>query len=157
MVDLLRRIELLDDAAVHHRDAVGERQRLDLVVGDVDHGRAELLVQLLELDAQLGAELGVEVGERLVEEEDVDVAHQRPADGDALALAAGQLGGRALQERLDLQELGGALDARGDLVACGTPRDLQAEGQVALRPSCADRAHRTGTPCRCRGPSAPPR
>ena len=91
VVDLLRRGELLDDAAVHHRDAVGERQRLDLVVGDVDHGVAELLVQPLDLDPQLGAELGVEVGQRLVEEEHIDVAHQRPADRDALALAAGEL------------------------------------------------------------------
>ncbi len=76
---------------MHDRDAVGKRQRLDLVVGDVDHGRAELHVQLLQLDAELGAELGVEVGERLVEQEDVDVADQRAADGDALALAAGEL------------------------------------------------------------------
>ena len=82
---------------MHDRDAVGERQRLDLVVGDVDHGVGEPLVEPLDLDAQLGAQLGVEVGERLVEEEDVDVAHQRPADRDALALAAGQLGRLALR------------------------------------------------------------
>ena len=48
-------------------------------------------MQPLDLDAQLGAQLGVEVGQRLVEQEHVDVAHQRAADRDALALAAGQL------------------------------------------------------------------
>ena len=105
VVDGLGVGELLDDAAAHDRDAVGEGQRLDLVVGDVDHGVLELLVQALDLDAELGAELGVEVGQRLVEEEDVDVAHQRPADRDALALAAGEGGGLALEQRLDLQDL----------------------------------------------------
>ena len=91
LVDLAGRRQLLDDAAMHDGDAVGQGQRLDLVVGDVDHGRREGLVQLLQFDAQLGAKLGVEVGERLVEQEDVDLADQRPADGDALALAAGEL------------------------------------------------------------------
>jgi hypothetical protein len=76
---------------LHDRDAVGQRHRLDLVVRDVDHRVLELLVQPLDLDAQFGAQLGVEVGQRLVEQEHIDVAHQRPADRDALALAAGQL------------------------------------------------------------------
>ncbi len=62
-------------------------------------------MQPLDLDAQFRAQLGVEVGQRLVEEEHVDVAHQRPADGDALALAAGKLRGLALEQRPDLQDL----------------------------------------------------
>ncbi len=40
---------LLDAAGIHHRDAVGERQRLALVVGDEDEGAAELLVQAAQL------------------------------------------------------------------------------------------------------------
>ena len=118
-------------AALHHRDPVGQRQRLDLIVGDVDHRVAELLVQLLDLDPQFVAQLGVEVGQRLVEQEHVDVAHQRAADGDALALAAGELGGLALQQRIELQELGRLGDAACDLVL----RDLgdpEAEGEVHL-------------------------
>ena len=109
--------ELLDDAALHHGDAVGQRQRLDLVMRDIDHGVAELLVELLDLDPQLVAQLGVEVGKRLVEQEDVDIAHQRPADGDALALAAGKLGRAGdCRSRLELQQsCGRAFDARGDL------------------------------------------
>ena len=61
-------------------------------------------MQPLDLDAQFGAQLGVEVGQRLVEQEHVDVAHQRAADGDALALAAGKRRRLALQQRLDLQD-----------------------------------------------------
>ena len=123
VVDVVRRVELLDHAGVHDGDAVGERQRLDLVVRDVDHRRlAEPLMQALQLDAQLGAKLGVEVRQRLVEEEDVDVAHQRAADRDALALAAGKLRRPALQQRLDLQQLGGELDALRDLLASARAR-----------------------------------
>ena len=46
VVEIERRADLLDHAGAQHDDAVGERHRLDLVVGDEDHGRAELPVQL---------------------------------------------------------------------------------------------------------------
>ena len=73
-------------------------------------------MQPLDLDAQFRAQLGVEVGQRLVEQEHVDVAHQRTADGDALPLAAGELRGFSVEQRLDLQDFGGARDAPLDLV-----------------------------------------
>ena len=57
-------------------------------MGDVDDRVAERLVQLGDLDAGLDAQLGIEIGERLVEQEDVRIAHDGAADGDALALAA---------------------------------------------------------------------
>src|SRR5215831_12386367 len=38
LVDLLRRADLLNAAVGHDDDAVGERERLTLVVGDVDRG-----------------------------------------------------------------------------------------------------------------------
>src|SRR3546814_16007011 len=41
------------------------------------------------------AQLGIERGERLVEQEQLRRHHQRAGDGDALALAAGELGDRA--------------------------------------------------------------
>ena len=47
-------------------------------------------MKTLDLDAELDTKLGIEVRKRLVEEEDVDVAHQRAPDGDALTLTARQ-------------------------------------------------------------------
>ena len=70
VVELERRADLLDHAGAQHDDAVGKRHRLDLVVRDEDHRRAEPAVQLVDLHPHLHAELGVEIGERLVEEED---------------------------------------------------------------------------------------
>ncbi len=65
-VELGGRAELQDVAGVHHGDAVRHGHRLDLVVGDVDEGRAEALVQLGELGAHVDAQLRVEVRQRLV-------------------------------------------------------------------------------------------
>ena len=124
-----RGVGLLDAAGAEDDDAVGERHRLDLVVGDVDHRGAEAGVQARELGAHGDAELGVEVGEGLVEEEGDGVADDGAADGGALALAAGELAGAAVEELVDLEQAGGVGDALGDLGA-GEAGVLEAEGEV---------------------------
>ena len=107
LVELERRAELLDVAGVQHDDAVGHGHGFDLVVGDVDHGGLELLVQFGDLEPHVDAQRGVEVGQRLVEQEGLGLAHDGAADGDALALAAGE-GARAAVEIVGEVE-----DARG--------------------------------------------
>ena len=87
-VEIVGGADLLDPAVAQRHDAVGERHRLGLVVGDVEAGGVEGHVQALDLGAHLDAQLGVEVGERLVEEEQLGLAGDGAADGDALALAA---------------------------------------------------------------------
>ena len=69
VVERLRRVDLLQPPVAHDRDAVAHRHRLDLVVRDVEHRRAQLLVQPRDVGAHLDAQLGVEVGERLVHQE----------------------------------------------------------------------------------------
>ena len=85
-------------------------------MGDVDGGRADLLLQLLDLAARLHAQLGVEVGERLVHQEHLRVAHERAAERDALLLAAGELARLAVQQRLELDRRRRAAHPRVDLV-----------------------------------------
>ena len=51
------RAELHDAAFVHDRDLVGEGGRFQLIVGYIDHGDIELLMDLLELAAQLPFQL----------------------------------------------------------------------------------------------------
>ncbi len=75
---------------MHDHDPVGERHRLDLVMRHVEHVLLDALAHQRELGPHLTAQLGVKVGQRLVEEEDGGVAHQRPPHGDALALTAGE-------------------------------------------------------------------
>jgi hypothetical protein len=129
VVKLHRGAELFDATLVQDDDAVGHGHRLDLVVGDVDHRRVEVALQGAEFDAHLASEGGVEVGERLVEEEDLGVAHDAAADGDTLALAAGKLAGFEGELLGQLQDVGGAADLLLDL-CLGQAGDAQGKGDV---------------------------
>ncbi len=97
-IEFERRSDLLDAPLVQHHDAVGERHRLYLIVGDVDHRRPRVGVQRGEFEPGLRPQRRIEVRQRLVEQEHLRIAHQRPADGDALALAAGELLRLALEQ-----------------------------------------------------------
>ena len=129
VVDFERGVDLLDDAflesgggvehGVHHDDAGAHGHGFDLVVGDVDHGGLETAVQLDDLGAHLDAHLGVEVGERFVEEKDLGLAHDGAADGDALALAAGERLGGAVEELAETEDFGGGEHAALDFVFGG--------------------------------------
>ena len=64
---------------LQQHDAVGERHRLFLVVGDEDEGLVELAVQAVELAAHVEAQQRIEVGERLVHQEDRRLPHEGAA------------------------------------------------------------------------------
>ena len=66
----MRAADLDDLALVEDGDAVGERQRLLLVVGDEDGGDADLALDLLQLDLHLLAQALVERAQRLVEQQE---------------------------------------------------------------------------------------
>ena len=105
VVDLLGVGDLLDPAVVHDRDPVRHRQRLLLVVGDVDEGDPDLALDLLQLDLQALAELQVERAERLVEQQHLRQVDQRPRQRHPLLLAAGELGGAAVRLRREADPL----------------------------------------------------
>ncbi len=131
LVELDRRAELLDYAGVEYQQPVAEGHGLDLVMGDVDAGDAEILLQFLDLKAHLHAQLGVQVGERFVEQEHARLAHDGPAHGDPLALTAGELARFARQVLGELKQGGGLLNLRLDL-GLGYAADLQAVGHVVV-------------------------
>ena len=60
-------------------------------------------MQLAQLRAHRNTQLGVQVGQRLVKQKQLGLAHDGPADGHTLALAAGELRGLALQQILQAQ------------------------------------------------------
>ena len=117
---------------MHDGDARGERHRLDLVVRDVDRRLAYTLVQLLDLGAHVDAQLRVEIGQRLVEQEQLRIAHQRTPHRHALALAARKLTGLAVEEQLDLQQRRDPLHRRV-LLGLWHAAALHAEGDVLAR------------------------
>ena len=127
LVDVGRMAELLDAAGVHHRDGVGHRHGLLLVVRDVHERRAHLGLDALELDLHLPAQLEVERAERLVEQQDTGPVDERPGHGDALLLATGQLRGLAAGHRPELDEVEHVLDGLLDVLDLAAP---EAEGDV---------------------------
>jgi hypothetical protein len=72
---------------------VGHGHGLDLVMGDIDHGQPEPLLQVADLDAHLRAQLGVEIGQRLVHQADRALRDDGARQRHALLLAAGKLVG----------------------------------------------------------------
>ena len=66
-------------------------------MGDHDDGLAQLAHRVAQEAQHLGARAGVEVAGRLVAEDDLGPGGQRAGDGDALLLAAGELGGPVLE------------------------------------------------------------
>ncbi len=86
-------------------------------------------MQAFDLDAHLGAQLGIEVRERFVEEERSGVANHRPSDGDALALAAREGRGPALQEVRETERFCCLFDAL-PLLALRELRAVETEGDV---------------------------
>ncbi len=104
LVDLLRRTDLLQAALVEHDHAVGELERLLLVVRHEHRGDVDLLVQLAQPAAQFLAHLGVERAERLVEQEDARLDGERARERHALALPARKLRRIAMAEGPELHQ-----------------------------------------------------
>ena len=93
-------------------------------------------MQLLDLRAHLHAQLGVEVRERLVEQEHLRIAHDGAAHGDALALAAGELARIALEQGVEAEDLGRALDAGCRSPPCGALRSLSEKPMFSATVMC---------------------
>ena len=108
-------------APVQDGDPVGDGHRLLLVVGDVNRGDAQSLLDSPDLLAHAHPELCVEVGEGLVHEEDLGRDDQRPGQGDPLLLPPAELAGGPVLQAFEL-------DAFDDLGRSGRPsprrRDL---------------------------------
>ena len=153
LVDLARLAQLHDLARPHDRDVRRQRQRLDLVVRDVDRGDAQLALQALELEAQRLAQLGVQVGQRLVEQQQRRLDDERAGQGQPLLLTAGELGRLPVGVLQQLHRLEHALHPLVDLALARAAADAGAPAagrRRCRRRSCAARSRRTGRPCRGR-------
>ena len=91
LVELARAGDLLDPAAVHDDDLVGDLHRLLLVVRDDHRRRVRLVVEPPQPGAQLGAHPRVERAERLVEQQHRRVDRERAGEAHPLPLAAREL------------------------------------------------------------------
>ena len=135
----------------HDDDLIGKGQRFHLIVRHVDQRELQLLVNLLELAAQLPLQVRINDGERLIEQDGRHVlAHQAAAQRDLLLGIRRQARGAALECVLQLKDLGDFLHAllhfgfrrlaiaqrEGEVVEHGhrvvDDRELEHLGDVAL-------------------------
>mmetsp|Transcript_28726 Transcript_28726/g.54376 ORF Transcript_28726/g.54376 Transcript_28726/m.54376 type:complete len:348 (+) Transcript_28726:2360-3403(+) len=129
VIDLLRGAKLLHIAAIHHRNPRRQGHCLDLVMGDINDGGAQLLVQLLDLCTHVHAQFSIKVRQRLIKQKHIRIAHQRPAHSHPLTLPAGQSTGLAVQQRFDLQKLRDILH-RPVPLGLGRAMHLKTKGDV---------------------------
>ena len=131
LVHVPRRADLLDVPLAHDDDLVGDLHRLLLVVRDDHRRRVRLVVEAAEPFAELGPHLRVQRPEGLVEEKHGRIDRERTGQPHPLPLPAGELGGIALRETLELDELQELVDPLLDL-GLGPLPDLQAERHVVV-------------------------
>ena len=131
-IDLARARHLLDAAAIHHRDAVGEDQGLLLIVGDEERGDGEPLLQAPHLELHRLAQLAIERAKGLVEEEEARIEHDRARERHALLLTARELARQPRLEPGEADELERLLHPPLDL-AVREPAHLKGKGDVLAR------------------------
>ena len=122
LIDFARRSDLVDPAVVEDRDAVGHAHRLLLIVRDIEHGHAEALLDLLDLDLHLKAQILVERAQRLVHQHDRRVEDDRARERDALLLAARELMRMAVAEAAEPHQLERPPHPLGDRAVRPAPR-----------------------------------
>ena len=137
-------------AAVELEDPAGDVVEEVAVVGDGDD-RARVLLQM---PFEPGDRLGVEVVGGLVEQQQVGLLQQQPAEGDAAPLAAGEGGDVGVARRQ-------AQRVHGDLELCGrAPRRWRRRcgpaASPAARAACSSASSSIGSPnCAVRSPRNP--
>ena len=82
---------MLYTAFAHEHNAVGQGHGLDLVMGDINHGLAQVLVQAFDFAAHLITQLGIQVRQWFIEKVEPCIAHHRTANRHALQLSTRQL------------------------------------------------------------------
>ena len=105
-VQLVRAGHLHDLAQIHDRHIVGDIAHDGQVVADEHIGQVHALLQLHQQGDDLRLNGHIQRGDHLVADDEVGLQCQRPGDGDALPLAAGELVGIAEAEiRVDANQL----------------------------------------------------
>ena len=105
---------LNDAARVDHDNSIGDAHRFDLIMRHINQRHVEFLDEPLQLHTRLRPKLGVQIGERLIEEQQLQVAGEGAGDGHALLFAAGEMAWKSAHQafNIDPRDLGHSIDMR---------------------------------------------
>ena len=115
LIKVVRCCDLLQHAVVHHRNPIRHRRRFGLVMRDQDRGHGAELLQPLDFRPQVDLLVTIQMRQRLVEEDELRIAHQRPADRCPLLSAARQHFDVPVGERVQRKQIEHLVDASLDL------------------------------------------
>ena len=79
---------MLHPPGAQHHNLVGKGHRLDLIVGDVDHGRPNFLVKPGDFDPHVHPQFRIKVGERFIKQKHLRPPHNRATNRNSLTLPA---------------------------------------------------------------------
>jgi len=128
-INFLRGADLRNDALIHNDDLIRQGHGLRLIVGDINGGDADLLLDAADLSTHGNTQLGIQVGEGFIKEQDTGLHHQSTGQGHTLLLAAGKLVGHAAFHAGELHQIEDAHDFFTDLLL-GEVAQLKAIGNI---------------------------
>ena len=131
LVHNVRGSHLLYGTEVEDHDPVGHGEGFALVMGNVDDGDAEPVVEVLQLDLHLLPELEVQGAKGLVQEQNVGFIDKGPGQSNALLLTTTELAGTPLFEARQPYQFQGGLHPWLDLPLLHLSH-LEREGDVLL-------------------------
>ena len=141
LIQLIAAGQLHNLPQIHHSHIVGDVPDHRQIMADEDISQAQLLLNLHHQPHNLGLDGHIQGGHDLVADDERGIHGQGAGNGDALALAAGELMGIAVGEGgvqpHQLQHLGGALQlfrlASGDLVDLRPLHDDLMDGHPGIQ------------------------
>ena len=111
LVDGLRTRRLLDLALVHDSNAVGDRECLLLIMGNIDRRDANLFLYRADRGTHLHAQLCIEIGKRFIHEQYARMDDDGAGKCNALLLTARETFGKAILIVRDLYHVEDFIDA----------------------------------------------
>ena len=87
----MRCTDLQNQPLVHYRDAIRNRKRFLLVMGNINESNTNFVMNRIQLDKHVLAQFGVQRGKGFVQEKDARFVYQGPGNRHPLFLAAGKL------------------------------------------------------------------
>jgi hypothetical protein len=126
---VLGAVDLLQLPILQDRHLRAQRHRLDLVVGHIDGGHPQPVVQRRQLPPHRHPQLRIQIAQRLIHQVRLRIAHDRAPHRHPLPLPPTERRGLAVQERFQGQHPGGLLHPPV-LLFLGRLAQLQAERQV---------------------------
>ena len=113
--ELSGRADLHRAAIVHHNDLVCERQRLGLIVSDIDHQQVKSAMHALQFRPQLPFQRRIDHGQRFVEQHRRYVgSHKAATERDFLLGVRSETSRAAIEVRGQIEHLGDFRDAAVD-------------------------------------------